>query len=84
MRCRGLVRPALTAALLLTTAAPAAADDWYVSPKGTPQGLGSREAPWDVESALLGKRVGEQVTYEAPGGTFTYEVVDLRAYQPEF
>jgi len=35
-------------------------------------------------AALLGKRVGEQVTYEAPGGTFTYEVVDLKAYQPEF
>jgi transcription elongation factor GreA len=27
--------------------------------------------------ALMGRRVGEQVTYEAPGGTFTYEVVGL-------
>ena len=27
--------------------------------------------------ALLGKRVGDKVTYEAPGGTFTYEVVSL-------
>ena len=27
--------------------------------------------------ALLGKRVGDRVTYEAPGGTFTYEVVSL-------
>jgi transcription elongation factor GreA len=27
--------------------------------------------------AIAGKRVGEQVSYEAPGGTFTYEVVDL-------
>ncbi|HZA60055.1 MAG TPA: GreA/GreB family elongation factor, partial [Actinomycetota bacterium] len=27
--------------------------------------------------ALLGKRVGERVSYEAPGGTFTYEVVGL-------
>jgi len=27
--------------------------------------------------ALLGKRVGDTVTYEAPGGTFTYEVVNL-------
>ena len=34
-------------------------------------------------AALLGKRVGEQVTYEAPGGTFSYEVVELKAYQPE-
>lgn len=28
--------------------------------------------------ALLGKRVGDQVTYEAPGGTFTYEIIELR------
>ena len=27
--------------------------------------------------ALLGKRIGETVTYEAPGGTFTYEVTGL-------
>jgi transcription elongation factor GreA len=27
--------------------------------------------------ALLGKRVGDTVTYEAPGGTFTYEVIGL-------
>jgi transcription elongation factor GreA len=27
--------------------------------------------------ALLGKKVGERVTYEAPGGTFTYEIVSL-------
>jgi transcription elongation factor GreA len=28
-------------------------------------------------SALVGKKVGEKVSYEAPGGTFTYEVVSL-------
>jgi transcription elongation factor GreA len=33
-------------------------------------------------AALLGKRVGQHVTYQAPGGTFSYEVVDLKAYQP--
>jgi transcription elongation factor GreA len=27
--------------------------------------------------ALLGKKVGDQVTYEAPGGTFTYQIVSL-------
>lgn len=27
--------------------------------------------------ALLGRRVGDTVTYEAPGGTFTYEIVAL-------
>lgn len=28
--------------------------------------------------ALLGKRVGDRVTYDAPGGRFTYEIVGLR------
>jgi transcription elongation factor GreA len=28
-------------------------------------------------TALLGRRVGEQVTYQAPGGRFTWEVVRL-------
>lgn len=28
--------------------------------------------------ALLGKRPGDKVTYNAPGGTFTYEVVKLQ------
>lgn len=28
-------------------------------------------------SALVGKKVGEKVSYEAPGGMFTYEVVSL-------
>jgi transcription elongation factor GreA len=31
--------------------------------------------------ALLGKRVGDRVTYEAPGGTFTYEIVSRQAHQ---
>lgn len=29
--------------------------------------------------ALLGKKVGERVTYSAPGGEFTYEIVELNA-----
>ncbi len=33
-------------------------------------------------SALMGKRIGDQVRYEAPGGTFTYEIVELEAYRP--
>jgi transcription elongation factor GreA len=31
--------------------------------------------------ALLGKRVGDRVTYDAPGGRFTYEIVSLTAHQ---
>jgi transcription elongation factor GreA len=33
-------------------------------------------------SALLGRRVGDRVTYEAPGGTFTYEVVRFEPHRP--
>jgi transcription elongation factor GreA len=29
--------------------------------------------------ALLGKTIGDRVTYEAPGGTFTYEIVSLQS-----
>jgi transcription elongation factor GreA len=29
--------------------------------------------------ALLDKKVGDRVTYEAPGGTFTYEIVSLES-----
>ena len=32
-------------------------------------------------SALLGAAVGEQVTYEAPGGTFTYTVESIRPFE---
>ena len=33
-------------------------------------------------SALVGKRIGDRVTYEAPGGTFGYEVVALEPHLP--
>jgi transcription elongation factor GreA len=33
-------------------------------------------------SALMGRRAGERVTYEAPGGVFTYEVVSFSPYRP--
>jgi hypothetical protein len=45
----------LAGILLLTGTTATGAADWYVSPIGTAQGKGSREAPWDLESALLGK-----------------------------
>src|SRR2546430_570072 len=33
-------------------------------------------------SALMGKRVADTVEYEAPGGTFTYEVVSSSPHRP--
>ena len=32
-------------------------------------------------AALLGKKVGDKVEYEAPGGTFSYELVSLQPHQ---
>jgi hypothetical protein len=40
------------------------ADDWYVSPVGKADGAGTKEAPWDLASALGGSRKGIQ-----PGDT---------------
>jgi len=31
-------------------------------------------------SVLLGKRAGDKVTYEAPGGSFTYEILTIRPW----
>jgi transcription elongation factor GreA len=33
-------------------------------------------------SALLGRKAGDRVSYEAPGGTFGYEVVRFEPYRP--
>lgn len=33
-------------------------------------------------AALMGRRVGDRITYEAPGGTFVYEVVGFKPYRP--
>lgn len=32
--------------------------------------------------ALIGRRVGERITYQAPGGLFAYEVVALEPFSP--
>jgi len=33
-------------------------------------------------SVLIGRRTGDRVTYEAPGGTFAYEVVSFQPHRP--
>ncbi len=40
--------------------------------------LASPDSP--LGAALLGKKPGEDATYEAPGGTFTYKVKSVRVY----
>jgi transcription elongation factor GreA len=41
--------------------------------------LASPDSP--LGSALLGKTPGEEATYKAPGGTFTYKVKSIRVYE---
>ncbi len=41
--------------------------------------LASPDSP--VGAALLGAGPGDEVSYEAPGGTFTYRVTDVRVYE---
>jgi transcription elongation factor GreA len=40
--------------------------------------LASPDSP--LGGALIGARPGDEVSYEAPGGTFTYTVKDVRVY----
>ena len=56
--------------------------DFFVAPaenKVDGMMLASPDSP--LGSALLGKRPGDDATYEAPGGTFTYTVVSVRVYE---
>ena len=57
--------------------------EFFVAPAENKVGVGillaSPESP--LGSALLGSKPGDAVTYEAPGGTFTYTVRAVRAYE---
>ena len=55
--------------------------DFFVAPsenKVDGMLLASPDSP--LGAALLGARPGDEVTYQAPGGTFTYKVTAVRAY----
>jgi transcription elongation factor GreA len=41
--------------------------------------LASPDSP--LGGALLGRHPGDEVTYKAPGGTFTYKVIAVRVYE---
>lgn len=50
--------PWLLMAMVLAAAIFASADaaEWYVAPGGKPDGQGTKDAPWDIESALAGQQ----------------------------
>jgi len=45
-------------------------------------GIRTMTASSPLGSALMGKAVGDQVTYKAPGGEFTYEVISIEPRHP--
>jgi len=47
-------KPVLLASLLLSLAAEGA--DWYVAPEGASANPGTKESPWDIASALNGRK----------------------------
>lgn len=63
----------LATAVLVASGSPLWALEWYVTPDGKPQGRGTREAPWDLESALASQpRVGPGDTIWIAGGTYKH------------
>jgi hypothetical protein len=65
------LRAALAGAVLLAAPAGAGATEWYVSPEGTPGGRGTRQSPWDIAGALLGRHpVKPGDTLYLRGGTY--------------
>jgi transcription elongation factor GreA len=53
-----------------------------LSPEERAPGVRTVTSESPLGSALLGRRVGDRVTYDAPGGTFTYEVVRFEPHSP--
>jgi hypothetical protein len=51
---KGRTMLAVAAAIVIEGSALAA--DWYISPKGSPEAAGTKEAPWDVGSVLRGRK----------------------------
>jgi transcription elongation factor GreA len=60
-------------------------DETYLvalSPEERAPGVRTVTSASPLGSALLGRKVGDKVTYEAPGGTFTYQVVRCEPFRP--
>jgi transcription elongation factor GreA len=56
--------------------------EFFVAPAENKLGsmlLASPDSP--LGAALMGASTGDEVTFEAPGGTFTYTVTNIRVYE---
>ncbi len=69
----GLFQPAVAAGMVLAVQAIGNSAEWHVATGGRPGGEGTRQSPWDLESALAGRqpiRPGDTVWIL--GGTYKY------------
>ncbi len=58
-------------------------EDTYLiaaSPEERARGSRTITVKSPLGSVLLGRRAGDRVTYEAPGGSFTYEITSIRPW----
>ncbi len=53
-----------------------------LSPEERAPGVRTVTPSSPLGSVLMGRRVGDRVEYQAPGGTFAYEVIAISAHQP--
>jgi transcription elongation factor GreA len=70
---------------MLVTVRPAGEDDedtylLAASPEERARGARTITPKSPLGSALVGKRPGDEVVYEAPGGNFTYEIVSVKPW----
>ncbi|HEV2970789.1 MAG TPA: right-handed parallel beta-helix repeat-containing protein [Pirellulales bacterium] len=56
LKFKSAAKCAVNFALVLSGASAVVAAEWYVAPVGSATGDGTRQSPWDLESALLGRQ----------------------------
>ena len=73
-----------TVVTLLPTDEDGADEERYLvalSPEERAPGVRTVTSASPLGSVLLGRRVGEEITYEAPGGTFSYRIVSFAPHR---
>lgn len=69
------------AIVTLQDAAGDTLDYFLASPENQAEGYQQVSPSGPLGQALLGTKEGDEVSYQAPGGTFTYRVTGVRPYE---
>jgi transcription elongation factor GreA len=77
-----VVAPGVLVTVRPPGASPEEEDTYLVARSAEERASGARTVTVrsPLGAVLLGRRAGERVTYEAPGGSFTYEIVSVRPW----